>query len=116
MRLLSFLLNQQRSYASKTFPAHTILRMPALSPTMTQGNLGVWKKQIGDEIVPGDVIVEIETDKAQMDFESQEEGFLAKLLVHGNTKDISVNSPIAVMVENKADVASFADFSLGILF
>lgn len=66
--------------------------MPALSPTMTQGNIGVYQKQIGDEMSPGDVLVEIETDKAQMDFECQEEGFLAKILVAPGSKDVLVNS------------------------
>lgn len=58
---------------------------------MTQGNLGTWKKKIGDTIEPGDVLVEIETDKAQMDFECQDEGFLAKLMVNEGTKDVPVN-------------------------
>ena len=70
---------------------------------MTQGNLGSWKKQIGDQVNPGDVLVEIETDKAQMDFECQDEGFLAKIIVESNAQDISVNSPICVLAENKED-------------
>ena len=65
--------------------------MPALSPTMTSGNLATWKKQIGDAIRPGDIIAEIETDKATMDFEAQEDGFLAKILVKEGSKDILVN-------------------------
>jgi len=64
--------------------------MPALSPTMTMGSVGAWKKQIGDSVVPGDVLVEIETDKAQMDFECQEEGYLAKVLVETGAKDVPV--------------------------
>lgn len=86
--------------------------MPALSPTMTSGNIGEWAKKIGDEISPGDVLVEIETDKAQMDFECQEEGFLAKILLPGGSKDVSVNTPIAVLVENKEDVDKFKDYVL----
>ena len=66
--------------------------MPALSPTMNQGNIGAWKKNIGDECSPGDVLVEIETDKAQMDFENQEEGFLAKIIMPEGSKDIPVNT------------------------
>lgn len=57
---------------------------------MTAGGIGVWNKKIGDEIQPGDVLVEIETDKAQMDFECQEEGFLAKVLVDSGAKDVAV--------------------------
>ena len=68
--------------------------MPALSPTMTQGAIGTWQKQPGDKISPGDVLVEIETDKAQMDFECQDEGFLAKILVNSGEKDVAVgNAP-----------------------
>ena len=64
--------------------------MPALSPTMTQGGIGAWQKKVGDQISPGDVLVEIETDKAQMDFECQEDGYVAKILVESGTKDVAV--------------------------
>jgi pyruvate dehydrogenase E2 component (dihydrolipoamide acetyltransferase) len=66
--------------------------MPALSPTMTAGNIGTWQKKPGDAISPGDVLVEIETDKAQMDFEFQEEGVLAKILKDSGTKDVAVGN------------------------
>ncbi|KAJ2887343.1 pyruvate dehydrogenase complex dihydrolipoamide acetyltransferase component (E2), partial [Coemansia aciculifera] len=78
---------------------------------MTQGNVGQWQKNVGDKIEPGDVLVEIETDKAQMDFEFQEEGYLAKILAPTGTKDLKIDSPVAIIVENEADVAAFADFS-----
>jgi pyruvate dehydrogenase E2 component (dihydrolipoamide acetyltransferase) len=71
--------------------------MPALSPTMTAGNIGIWQKKAGDTLAPGDVLVEIETDKAQMDFEFQEEGVLAKILKDAGEKDISVGSVSIVM-------------------
>lgn len=64
--------------------------MPALSPTMTQGNIGTWKKKEGDKVAPGDVLVEIETDKATMDLEAQEDGFLAKILLTTGTKDAPI--------------------------
>jgi pyruvate dehydrogenase E2 component (dihydrolipoamide acetyltransferase) len=64
--------------------------MPALSPTMTQGAIGAWQKKPGDKIAPGDVLVEIETDKAQMDFECQDDGFLAKILLESGEKDVAV--------------------------
>lgn len=86
--------------------------MPALSPTMTQGNVGAWKKAEGDELAPGDVLVEIETDKATMDFEFQEEGFLAKILVNEGTKDVAVGRAIGVYVEEAGDVAAFKDFTI----
>ncbi|PQE14939.1 putative dihydrolipoamide acetyltransferase protein [Rutstroemia sp. NJR-2017a WRK4] len=101
-----------RCYASKSFPPHTVVTMPALSPTMTAGNIGAWQKKPGDSIVPGDVLVEIETDKAQMDFEFQEEGVLAAILKQSGEKDVAVGNPIAVMVEEGADTSAFADFTL----
>ncbi|KAJ2480513.1 pyruvate dehydrogenase complex dihydrolipoamide acetyltransferase component (E2) [Coemansia sp. RSA 2131] len=100
-----------RQYSSKSYPEHQLVGMPALSPTMTQGNVGQWQKQVGDRIEPGDVLVEIETDKAQMDFEFQEEGYLAKILAPTGTKDLGIDSPVAIIVENEADVAAFADYS-----
>ncbi|KAI1432896.1 dihydrolipoamide acetyltransferase component [Xylaria sp. CBS 124048] len=99
-----------RYYAS--FPPHTIIKMPALSPTMTAGNIGAWQKKAGDAIAPGDVLVEIETDKAQMDFEFQEEGVIAKVLKEAGEKDIAVGNPIAVLVEEGTDVSAFESFSL----
>jgi pyruvate dehydrogenase E2 component (dihydrolipoamide acetyltransferase) len=74
------------------YPSHTVISMPALSPTMTAGNIGVWQKKPGDTLAPGDVLVEIETDKAQMDFEFQEEGVLAKILKESGEKDVAVGN------------------------
>lgn len=74
------------------FPSHTVISMPALSPTMQAGNIGSWQKNVGDNLAPGDVLVEIETDKAQMDFEFQEEGTLAKILKETGEKDVPVGS------------------------
>jgi pyruvate dehydrogenase E2 component (dihydrolipoamide acetyltransferase) len=74
------------------FPPHTIVTMPALSPTMTAGNIGAWNKKVGDTVSPGDVLVEIETDKAQMDFEFQEDGVLAKILKESGEKDVAVGN------------------------
>ncbi|KAI1299597.1 dihydrolipoamide acetyltransferase component [Xylaria venustula] len=99
-----------RYYAS--FPPHTVIKMPALSPTMTAGNIGAWQKKAGDTIAPGDVLVEIETDKAQMDFEFQEEGVIAKVLKDAGEKDVPVGNPIAVLVEEGTDVSAFESFSL----
>lgn len=99
-----------RWYAS--YPPHTVVKMPALSPTMTAGNIGAWQKKPGDSIAPGDVLVEIETDKAQMDFEFQEEGVLAKVLKEQGEKDVAVGNPIAVLVEEGADISAFEGFSI----
>lgn len=101
-----------RYYASKSFPPHTVITMPALSPTMTAGNIGTWQKNPGDTLAPGDVLVEIETDKAQMDFEFQEDGVMAKILKESGEKDIPVGNPIAVMVEEGTDISAFESFTL----
>ncbi|KAI0173182.1 Dihydrolipoyllysine-residue acetyltransferase [Hypoxylon sp. FL1284] len=108
--LRSGFLPLARYYAS--FPPHTVVKMPALSPTMTAGNIGAWQKKAGDNIAPGDVLVEIETDKAQMDFEFQEEGVIAKILKEAGEKDVPVGNPIAVLVEEGTDVSAFSSFSL----
>ncbi|KAL8807854.1 MAG: hypothetical protein Q9223_001625 [Gallowayella weberi] len=79
---------------------------------MTSGNIGTWQKAAGDTLAPGDVLVEIETDKAQMDFEFQEDGVLAKILKESGEKDVAVGNPIAVMVEEGTDIASFESFTL----
>ncbi|KAH3671139.1 hypothetical protein OGAPHI_000850 [Ogataea philodendri] len=99
-----------RFYSSK-FPEHTVIGMPALSPTMTQGSLVKWHKKVGDALSPGEAIAEVETDKASMDFEFQEEGFLAKILVPDGTQDIPVGKPVAVYVEESGDVAAFENFT-----
>ena len=99
-----------RFYAS--FPSHTVVKMPALSPTMTSGGIGAWQKKPGDTIAPGEVLVEIETDKAQMDFEFQEEGVIAKILKEAGEKDVPVGSPIAVLVDEGTDIVPFESFSL----
>ncbi len=73
--------------------------MPALSPTMTEGNLVAWHKREGDTISPGEVIAEIETDKATMEVEAVDEGSLGKIIVAAGTEGVSVNTTIAVLLE-----------------
>ena len=73
------------------------LKMPALSPTMEQGTLAKWLKQEGDKIQPGDIIAEIETDKATMEFEAIDEGVLEKILVPAGTEDVAVGAVIALI-------------------
>src|ERR1700716_841975 len=72
--------------------------MPALSPTMEKGNLAKWLKREGDPVKPGDVIAEIETDKATMEVEAIDEGVLGKILVPEGTNDVAVNTPIATIL------------------
>ncbi|MCR0980493.1 pyruvate dehydrogenase complex dihydrolipoamide acetyltransferase [Roseomonas populi] len=77
----------------------TNILMPALSPTMTEGTLARWLKKEGEAIKSGDIIAEIETDKATMEFEAVDEGILGKILVPDGTEGVKVNQPIGVMVE-----------------
>ena len=82
--------------------------MPALSPTMTEGNLAKWHKREGDEVAPGDIIVEIETDKATMEVEAVEEGTLGKILVPEGAEGVAVNTPIALLLEEGEDASALA--------
>ena len=82
----------------------TNILMPALSPTMEKGNLAKWLKNEGDKISSGDVIAEIETDKATMEVEAADEGTLAKIVVPEGTEDVPVNSVIAVLAGEGEDV------------
>src|SRR6218665_3344263 len=87
---------------------HNVL-MPALSPTMTEGKLAKWVKKEGDKVKAGDVIAEIETDKATMEVEAVDEGVIGKILVSEGTENVAVNTPIAVLLEegeSAADVSS----------
>src|SRR6516164_8896215 len=78
--------------------------MPALSPTMEKGNLAKWLKKEGDKVKSGDVIAEIETDKATMEVEAIDEGTIAKILVPEGTQDVPVNDVIAVLAGEGEDV------------
>src|ERR1700710_2663938 len=82
----------------------TNILMPALSPTMTEGTLAKWLKKEGDQIKSGDVIAEIETDKATMEVEAVDEGVLAKIVVPEGTADVPVNDIIAVIAGEGEDV------------
>ena len=86
----------------------TNILMPALSPTMTEGTLARWLKKEGDAVRSGDVIAEIETDKATMEVEAVDEGVLGKILVADGTAGVQVNAPIAVLVEAGEAVPSSA--------
>src|ERR1044071_4598554 len=80
--------------------------MPALSPTMEKGNLSRWLKKEGDKVKSGDVIAEIETDKATMEFEAVDEGTIGKILVPEGTQDVAINAPIAVLLTEGEDKGS----------
>ena len=82
--------------------------MPALSPTMEKGNLAKWLKKEGDKVKSGDVIAEIETDKATMEVEAVDEGTIAKILVPEGTADVPVNDVIAILAGDGEDVKAAA--------
>jgi len=77
--------------------------MPALSPTMEEGTLSKWLVAEGDTVSSGDVMAEIETDKATMEVEAVEEGKIAKILVAAGTDGVKVNAPIAILLEDDED-------------
>src|SRR3954462_4754715 len=87
--------------------------MPALSPTMEKGNLAKWIKKEGDKVAPGDVLAEIETDKATMEVEAVDEGTLAKIVVPEGTQDVPVNQVIAVLAGEGEDVKAAAASGAG---
>ena len=82
--------------------------MPALSPTMTEGKLARWLKREGEPVNSGDVIAEIETDKATMEVEAVDEGVLGKILVAAGTEHVAVNAPIAVILVEGEDASALA--------
>ncbi|RXK36965.1 hypothetical protein M231_05799 [Tremella mesenterica] len=84
----------------------TPMRMPAMSPTMTEGGIAGWKLNEGDKFSAGDVLLEIETDKATIDVEAQDDGILGKILVKSGTSKIPVGQVIAVLAEEGDDLAS----------
>ena len=84
----------------------TEILMPALSPTMTEGKLSRWLKKVGDDVRAGDVIAEIETDKATMEVEAVDEGRLARILVAEGTEGVAVNTPIALLGADGEDVSA----------
>jgi pyruvate dehydrogenase E1 component beta subunit len=86
----------------------TDVLMPALSPTMTEGKIARWVKAEGDHVEPGDVLAEIETDKATMEVEAVDEGILAKIVIPEGTEHVAVNTPIAVIAANGEDVGASA--------
>jgi pyruvate dehydrogenase E1 component beta subunit len=87
--------------------------MPALSPTMEEGTLSNWLVKPGDAVSSGDVIAEIETDKASMEVEAVEEGTVGKLLVEAGTEGVKVNSPIALLLEEGEDESALEDYTPG---
>ena len=84
--------------------------MPALSPTMTEGTISKWLKQVGDTVESGDILCEIETDKATMEVEAIDEGTMIAILVLEGSEGVLVNSPIAIILEDGEDASIFTNF------
>ncbi|XP_075153898.1 dihydrolipoamide S-acetyltransferase muc isoform X3 [Haematobia irritans] len=100
--------NFVRAYAD--YPDHIKVALPALSPTMEQGTIISWEKKEGDKLNEGDLLAEIETDKATMGFETPEEGYLAKIMIPAGTKDVAIGKLVCIIVQDAADIAAFKDF------
>ncbi|KAJ6606384.1 pyruvate dehydrogenase X component, partial [Mycena vulgaris] len=93
-------------HQSHTRRAITHLEMPAMSPTMTEGGIAGWKKKDGEAFVAGDVLLEIETDKATIDVEAQDDGIMGKILVPDGSKNIVVGKVIALLAEEGDDISN----------
>ncbi|KAM9333269.1 dihydrolipoyllysine-residue acetyltransferase component of pyruvate dehydrogenase complex, mitochondrial isoform 2-T2 [Pholidichthys leucotaenia] len=93
-----------------SYPPHMKISLPALSPTMTMGTVQRWEKKVGEKLSEGDLLAEIETDKATIGFEVQEEGYLAKIMVPEGTRDVPLGTPLCIIVEKESDIAAFKDY------
>ena len=87
--------------------------MPALSPTMEEGTLSEWLVKEGDQVNSGDIMAEIETDKATMEVEAVDEGIIAKILVQGGAEGVKVNTPIAILLEDGEDASVLDGYVAG---
>ncbi|KAK6755062.1 hypothetical protein RB195_013813 [Necator americanus] len=99
-----------RLFCSGNLPSHKRVTLPALSPTMEHGTVVSWQKKEGDQLSEGDLLCEIETDKATMGFETPEEGYLAKILIPEGSKDVPIGKLLCIIVDSEDDVAAFKDF------
>ena len=88
----------------------TKILMPALSPTMSEGNLTKWMVKVGDQVKAGDILAEIETDKATMEVEAVDEGKITKLLIEEGQESVKVNTPIAILNDEKNDTHKNLNF------
>ncbi|KAK0233246.1 pyruvate dehydrogenase [Armillaria fumosa] len=99
----------RRFHVSARRHALSPFNMPAMSPTMSEGGIASWKKKEGESFSSGDVLLEVETDKATIDVEAQDDGILAKIMVQDGTKGILVGTPIAIIGEEGDDLSGAAD-------
>lgn len=98
------------SAPGSSYPPHLKIPLPALSPTMAMGTVQRWEKKVGDKLSEGDLLAEIETDKATIGFEVQEEGYLAKIMVPEGTRDVPLGTPLCIIVEKQSDIDAFKDY------
>lgn len=96
---------------ASSYPAHTPVGLPALSPTMEKGNLKSWEKEEGAKLEEGDLLATVETDKATMDFETPQEGYLAKILMPEGSQEVPLGKLVCIIVENEEDVAAFKNYT-----
>ncbi|XP_019089781.1 PREDICTED: uncharacterized protein LOC104732699 isoform X2 [Camelina sativa] len=105
-------MQSARGFSSGSdLPPHQEIGMPSLSPTMTEGNIARWLKKEGDKVAPGEVLCEVETDKATVEMECMEEGYLAKIVKEEGSKEIQVGEVIAITVEDEEDIGKFKDYT-----
>ncbi|XP_059158007.1 dihydrolipoyllysine-residue acetyltransferase component of pyruvate dehydrogenase complex, mitochondrial-like [Physella acuta] len=102
--------SSRRYYSSGNYPKHVKIVLPALSPTMESGTIVSWQKKEGDKVSEGDLLADIETDKATMGFESGDEGYLAKIFVPEGSKDVPLGKLLCIIVSSESDVAAFKDY------
>lgn len=111
--------SQQLTNVSKalfsSYPDHEVVGLPALSPTMEAGTIGTWNVKEGDSFEAGEVIAEVETDKATMGFEAQDPGVVAKILVQAGT-EVKVGAPIMIIVDDADSVKKETNTPLLIVF
>eukprot|EP01125_Pyxidicula_operculata_P013352 TRINITY_DN4425_c0_g1_i1.p1 TRINITY_DN4425_c0_g1~~TRINITY_DN4425_c0_g1_i1.p1 ORF type:complete len:599 (+),score=148.42 TRINITY_DN4425_c0_g1_i1:85-1881(+) len=101
---------QKRFYSNKPNVPSSVVFMPALSPTMESGKLVSWHKKEGDRVEIGDAIGDVQTDKATLTFDANEEGYIAKILIPAETENVKIETPIAIIVQNKDDIPLFKDY------
>lgn len=97
-----------RTYAD--LPNHVKVTLPKLSPTMESGTIVSWEKKEGDQLNEGDLLAEIETDKATMGFETPDEGYLAKILIEQGTQNLPIGKLLCIIVSEEGDIAAFKDY------
>ena len=96
-----------------SLPPFSKIVLPALSPTMETGTIVQWQVKEGDRFEPGDLLADIETDKATMGFEAIEEGYIAKIIVKEGSKDVPLGTLVAISVDSEEDIAAFKNVSAG---